>query len=155
MDEDPVFYRKFSQMIQQAINDFYNERISELDYLNRIKGYRDKVLTRTDSEIPEKICHNPTASAYFGIVKSFYKEKGVSVSDHEEVLVRASLQSEEIIEANKRVNWQSNQDILKKMVLNIGDYIYDEIGNQIEAKISFSEVDKIAEDIVSVAKTRG
>src|SRR5699024_10025495 len=26
MDEDPVFYKKFSQLIEQAIEDFYNER---------------------------------------------------------------------------------------------------------------------------------
>ena len=155
MDEDPVFFRKFSQMIQQAINDFYNERISELEYLNRIKDFSDKVLTRTDSEIPEKIRHNPTASAYYGIVQSFYKEKGVSTSEYEDLLVRASLQAQDIIKAGKVVNWKNNQDILKKMVLNVGDYIYDEIGEEIGVKINFSDVDKIAEEIVSVAKTRG
>ncbi|MGO1729943.1 MAG: type I restriction endonuclease subunit R [Flavobacteriaceae bacterium] len=154
MDEDPVFYKKFSQMIQQAINDFYDERISELEYLNRIKDYREKVLTRTDSEIPEKIRHNPTASAYYGIVQSFYKDKDVSTSDYENLLVEASLQTQEIIEARKVVNWRNNQDVLKKMVLNIGDYIYDEIGEKIEVKINFSEIDEIAEKIVSTAKAR-
>lgn len=155
MDEDPVFYRKFSQMIQQAINDFYNKRISELEYLKRIKDYNDKVKTRTDSEIPEKIRHNPTASAYYGIVHSFYKDKGVSASEYEDLLANASLQIEEIIGARKVVNWQNNQDVLKKMVLNIGDYIYDEIGEEIGMKINFSDIDEIAENIVSTAKARG
>ena len=154
MDEDPVFYRKFSQMIQQAINDFYNERISELEYLKKVKEYRDKVLTRTDSEIPEKIRHNPTASAYYGIVHSFYKDKGVSTSKHEELFADASLQIEEIISARKVVNWHNNQDVLKKMVLNIGVYIYDEIGAELGLKVSFSEIDKIAESIVKTAKAR-
>lgn len=154
MEEDPVFYRKFSQMIQQAINDFYNERISELEYLKRIKDYSDKVKTRTDSEIPEKIRHNPSASAYYGIVQSFYKDKGVNTSEYEDLLANASLQIEEIIEARKVVNWQSNQDVLKKMVLNIGDYIYDEIGDVIGMKINFSEIDEMAESIVSIAKAR-
>lgn len=155
MEEDPVFYRKFSQMIQQAINDFYNERISELEYLKRIKDYSDKVKTRTDSEIPEKIRHNPSASAYYGIVQSFYKDKGVNTSEYEDLLANASLQIEEIIEARKVVNWQSNQDVLKKMVLNIGDYIYDEIGEEIGMKINFSDIDEIAESIVATAKARG
>lgn len=154
MDEDPVFYRKFSQMIQQAINDFYNKRISELEYLNRIKDYNDKVKSRTDSEIPEKIRHNSTASAYYGIVHSFYKDKGVSTSEYEDLLANASLQIEEIIGARKVVNWQNNQDVLKKMVLNIGDYIYDEIGEEIGMKINFSDIDEIAENIVSTAKAR-
>lgn len=154
MEEDPVFYRKFSQMIRQAINDFYNKRISELEYLKRIKDYNDKVKSRTDSEIPEKIRHNPTASAYYGIVQSFYKDKGVNTSEYEDLLANASLQIEEIIGARKVVNWQSNQDVLKKMVLNIGDYIYDEIGEEIGMKINFSDIDEIAENIVSTAKAR-
>src|SRR5690625_5150589 len=155
MEEDPVFYRKFSQMIKQAINDFYNKRISELEYLKRIKDYSDKVKTRTDSEIPEKIRHNATASAYYGIVQSFYKDKGVNTSEYEDLLANASLQIEEIIDAKKVVNWQNNQDVLKKMVLDIGDYIYDEIGDVIGMKINFSEVDEMAESIVSIAKARG
>lgn len=154
MDEDPVFYRKFSQMIQQAINDFYNERISELEYLKRIKDLSDKVKSRTDSEIPEKIRHNPSASAYYGIVHSFFKDNGAATSKYEDLLTNASLQIEEIINARKVVNWENNQDIQKKMVLNIGDYIYDEIGEEVGIKINFSDIDEIAENIVSVAKAR-
>lgn len=155
MDEDPVFYRKFSQLIQQTINDFYNERISELEYLSKIEDISNKVKSRTDSTIPEKIRHNPTASAYYGIVHSFYKDKGAEASKYEDLLAKASLQIEEIINARKVVNWQNNQDIQKKMVLNIGDYIYDEIGEEIGMKINFSDIDEIAENIVSVAKARG
>lgn len=55
MEEDPVFYRKFSQMIQQTIDDFYNQRISELEYLKRIEKLREQVLTKTDSSIPDRI----------------------------------------------------------------------------------------------------
>src|SRR5690625_1809553 len=154
MEEDPVFYRKFSQMIQQTINDFYNQRISELEYLKRIKDYNEKVLSKTDSEIPEKIRHNPTASAYYGTVQTFIKDKDINTSKYEDLLVNASLQIEEIIGSRKVVNWRNNQDILKKMVLNVGDYIYDEIGEEIGIKINFSEIDQIAEEIVNTAKAR-
>ncbi|HLW33023.1 MAG TPA: hypothetical protein VKX40_12215, partial [Aequorivita sp.] len=74
---------------------------------------------------------------------------------YEDLLANASLQIEEIINARKVVNWENNQDIQKKMVLNIGDYIYDEIGEEIGMKINFSDIDEIAENIVSVAKARG
>jgi type I restriction enzyme R subunit len=33
MEEDPYFYEKFSKLIQQAIDDFRQLRISDLDYL--------------------------------------------------------------------------------------------------------------------------
>lgn len=154
MDEDPVFYKKFSQLIQQAIDDFYAQRISEIEYLKRIKEYRNTVLTKTDSEIPEKIRANGSASAFFGIMQRFYVEKEIDPNLIEEILADASLHIHALIEDKKIVNWQNNSDVIKKMVLDIGDFIYDEINNKIEAKINFSEIDKIAEDIVNVAKTR-
>lgn len=154
MEEDPAFYKKFSQLIRQAIDEFYSQRISELEYLKRMREYRDKVLSKTDSEIPEVIRNDGEVSAFYGILQSFYKERDVATKEFEPLLVDAVKKIDEIIESQKRVNWQSNSDILKKMVLNIGDYIYDEIRDKIPYKINFSEIDKIAAEIVDVAKTR-
>src|SRR5699024_10000901 len=74
MDDDPAFYKKFSQLIQQSIDDFYSQRISELEYLERMQDYRDKVSTKTDSSIPEKIRDNATVSAYYGTMNSAFKD---------------------------------------------------------------------------------
>src|SRR5690625_3745479 len=68
MDEDPVFYKKFSQLIRQAIDDFYAERISELEFLDRVQDFNEKVLNKTDSSIPVQIRGNHIIIAYFVIV---------------------------------------------------------------------------------------
>src|SRR5690554_6648830 len=154
MEEDPVFYRKFSQMIQQAINDFYNKRISELEYLKRIKDYSDKVKIRTDSEIHEKIRGNQTLSDYFGIVNEFFDTEEVNTNQFQDELVEASIKIDEIINSKKRVNWQNNQDIIKQMQLKIGDYIYEEIGVKMGLRLSFTAIDEMAERMINVAKTR-
>ncbi|MGI9527198.1 MAG: type I restriction endonuclease subunit R [Weeksellaceae bacterium] len=154
MGEDPAFYKKFSHLIQEAINDFYQQRITELEYLERLKDYREKVLTRTDSSIPKKIINNGTASAYYGITHTFYKDKGIDVDDLEDVLADAALAIDHIISDKKVVNWQQNTDVLKKMKLEIGDYIYDEVKDKVGVDISWSEVDRLAEEMVSVAKSR-
>lgn len=155
MDEDPAFYKKFSQLIQQCIDDFYTERISEIEYLKRVREYRNKVLTKTDSSIPERIRHLPAVSAYYGSLFSFYEEKGgEAVSGKEDLLAEAALHIERLIDEKKVVNWKSNSDVMKKMVLEIGDFIYDEIREVMGLELSFTEIDKIAEQIVDVAKTR-
>lgn len=69
--------------------------------------------------------------------------------------MKSSLQIESLIEKEKVVNWQSNSDVLKKMTLEIGDYIYDEISKEIGIELQWSEIDKLTEEIVSVAKNRG
>lgn len=154
MDEDPVFYKKFSQLIRQAIDDFYAERISELEYLDRVKDYNDKVLNKTDASIPEKIRDNKTLSAYFGIVNEFFEAEEVNTLEYEDALVEASLAIDEIIENKKQVNWSTNQDVLNKMRLEIGDYIYDEVGVNMGLRLNFTEIDEMANRMIDVAKTR-
>ena len=155
MDEDPAFYRKFSQMIQQAINEFYNQRISELEYLRKIKEYRDNVMSATDSDIPESIRNKPAARANFGIVKNFYNDNNIDIDEHEELLIDAALHIEKIIDSKRVVNWEANQDVQNRMVLEIGDYIFDVVNSKIGLEISFSEIDKIGREMVTAAKTRG
>ena len=36
MDEDPAFYRQFSELLEQTIRDYREKRISERDYLNNV-----------------------------------------------------------------------------------------------------------------------
>lgn len=154
MDDDPAFYKKFSQLIQQSIDDFYSQRISELEYLERMQEYRDKVLTKTDSSIPKKIRDNATVSAYYGTMNSAFKDKRGDVETHRDLLTDAALKIEEIINNRKKVNWQNNTDVTKKMELEIGDYIYDEIRKPMDLDLNFTELDKIADQMVSIAKRK-
>ena len=55
MDTDPVFYKKFSQLLKETIEAYEQGRISELEYLHRVQKYKDDVLAHTDSELPEEL----------------------------------------------------------------------------------------------------
>lgn len=39
MNEDPIFYKKLSQVIKEAIDDYHQHRINEADYLKKAKEY--------------------------------------------------------------------------------------------------------------------
>ena len=36
MDEDPAFYKQFSELLEETIRDYREKRISEKDYLNNV-----------------------------------------------------------------------------------------------------------------------
>ncbi|MYJ86332.1 MAG: type I restriction endonuclease subunit R, partial [Rhodobacteraceae bacterium] len=72
MGEDPAFYKKFSKMIQQAIDDFKARRISDLEYLNKVSNIREWVVSRKHDNVPEIISGNDEACAYFGIIKPYF-----------------------------------------------------------------------------------
>ena len=42
-DEDPIFFEKFSKLVQATIADFHKGRIDELSYLANIRELREKV----------------------------------------------------------------------------------------------------------------
>ena len=65
MDEDPAFYKKFSQMLKDTIREYEEQRISETEYLSRVKELMEGVLFHKDDEIPESIRENDLAKAIF------------------------------------------------------------------------------------------
>ena len=65
MDEDPAFYKKFSQMLKDTIREYEEQRISETEYLSRVKELMEGVLFYKDDEIPESIRENDLAKAIF------------------------------------------------------------------------------------------
>ncbi len=52
MDEDPVFYRRFGKMLQEAIDAYRAHRISEAEYLKAATEVMEAVLTRTGDKLP-------------------------------------------------------------------------------------------------------
>ena len=68
MDEDPVFYRRFGKILQEAIDAYRQERINEREYLNRVTGVMESVLSRTGDKLPEALHHRDVAKAFYGVV---------------------------------------------------------------------------------------
>jgi type I restriction enzyme R subunit len=154
MDEDPAFYKRFSQLIKETIEDYLQKRINETEYLQRMKDIMDAVLSKTDSSIPESLENKEVARAFFGIgveeFGDFSKNKDLVLNLAEDL----ALQADKIILDLKQVDWYKSVDIPKKMIFLIGDYIIDHIRDKYDLKLTFQDIDKIAERIVDIAKIR-
>ncbi|MGI9249693.1 MAG: type I restriction endonuclease subunit R [Pseudohongiellaceae bacterium] len=68
MDEDPALYERFSKLIQQAIDDFRNKRISDLVYLSKVGEIRDEVVSGKRADVPASIKDDEEACAYYGVI---------------------------------------------------------------------------------------
>jgi type I restriction enzyme R subunit len=154
MDEDPAFYRKFSDMLKDTIRAYVEQRINETQYLNKVKEIMENVLSRTDSEIPAALVNREVAKAFYGITKAAITGKLSDETVLNTVSSEIAIAADDIIQELKIVDWQTKVDIPKKMIHLIGDYIIDEVRDKYNLSISFKEIDEIAEQIVSVAKIR-
>jgi len=55
MDEDPAFYKKFSDMLKKAIKEYEEHRINETEYLKRVNEIMNNVLLHNDDSFPEEV----------------------------------------------------------------------------------------------------
>ena len=160
MDEDPAFYKKFSQMLKETIAEYEAKRISEALYLSRVQDIMNHVLAHTDDDIPEQLKNRDVAKAFFGLTVEALADKIQDNVIRKEVSTQTALQIDNIIQqtildnGQPIVDWQYKTNITGKLFIEIGDYLIDEVRNKYDINISFSEMDKIVEDCIEVAKIR-
>lgn len=154
MEEDPAFYKKFSQMLKEAISDYETQRINEAQYLNKVKDIMSAVLSHTDSDIPASLQNADVAKAFYGITNEELQSKFSDAETRKQISANTALEIDEIIQKLIKVNWQNEVDVPKKMIHQIGDYLIDEVRDKYNIEISFEEIDKLAESCVNVAKIR-
>ncbi len=153
MQEDPAFYRKFSELLQETIRAFREGRLQEAEYLKKVKNIMDSVINRTDDDIPETLKYKETAIAYYGIVNETMAKYGTENSSTTDAAEKISLVIDEIIKRLRIVNWSTNTDIQNQMRNKIDDIIFN-IMNEHNITLTFEDIDSIMEQCIDIAKVR-
>ena len=157
MDSDPAFYKKFSQLIKEAIEAYEQGRLNDNEYLERMQRYKEDVLNHTDSELPAELEHNNAAKAYYGIALETYKRlfpeqpiKGMALATTKafDQIIRKTV----IVDDAVLVDWQSKNDIIGKMKIELEDELIDNIKRKYGLDFSFDDMDVIIDGCVDVAK---
>ena len=118
------------------------------------------VLDQTDNDIPEQLKERQVAKAFFGLTVEALSEKIQDSMVCKEVSIQTALQIDDLIKLsvldnNKPIiDWQLKTNITGKLLIEIGDYLIDEVRDKYNVNLSFQEMDKIAEDCIEVAKIR-
>lgn len=154
MEEDPAFYKKFSQMLKETIADYEAKRLDEAEYLFKVREIMDTVLARTDSDIPDSLREKDVAKAFYGIVNEEFIPKFDDAHIRRKIAADAAIVIDDKIVELTRVDWQNNIDVSKRMIHVIGDYFIDEVRDKYQIPMTFEEIDKIAGGCVDVAKLR-
>jgi type I restriction enzyme R subunit len=160
MDEDPAFYKKFSQMLKETIADYEAKRINEAQYLKRVQDIMDNVLSYTDDDIPGQLRGRDIAKAFYGLTAEGLAERIQDSVLRREISIQAALEIDDLIQdsildnGKPIVDWQFKTSITGRLLIDIGDYLIDEVRDKYNLDLSFQEMDKISEDCIQVAKLR-
>jgi len=160
MEEDPAFYKKFSDMLKATINDYVARRITETQYLNKVQEIMNAVLSHTDSELPERLKELEVARAFYGLNMEFLAEKMNDQNLKRTLSAESAIQIDHLIrkavfdQGQPIVDWPHKSNIVGKLQIEIGDYLIDEVRDKYELDLSFGELDDMADRCIEVAKIR-
>ena len=152
MDEDPAFYRKFSELLEDAIRAFRESRLADRDYLARVSQIADSIRTRGDDGLPSALRHHEAAKAFYGVILELASTHSTD-EDFHEALAQTALRIDEIIQREKIVNWTANLDVQNRMQIDIEDALHD-FKSETGMDLSFDEIDSILEKCLDIARRR-
>ena len=154
MDEDPTFYRSFSELLEETIRDYRAKRISERDYLKNVVDLASKIARKDRGPAtPDVIKGNDDGQAFFGILEgALVAADGKPVTS--EVTANIALTIIEIIKAHHIVDVWSNDIAQNKMRNAIDDYFFDVLRDEFGMLMPIEVMDDLELKIMNLARAR-
>lgn len=154
MEEDPAFYRQFSEMLEETIRAYRERRLSEREYLNGIVDLAGKV-SRKDrgAEVPESIRGNDDGQAFYGVLGGRLTGKDGAVVAPDEV-ADIALAVVDIIRKHHIVDVWSNEIAQNTMRNAIDDYFFDVLRDGKGIELPVNLLDELEQQLMALARAR-
>ena len=148
-EEDPVFYERFSHMLDKILEDYRQKRLSDAERLRKAQEVMQAVRDRTGDDIPSSLKNKEVAKAYFGWAQKRLEPYAPKDSNLTEIAAQLSIEIESKIDALRIVNWKDNDDVKNEMANAIEDAVIES-----RVKLPFKEIDELIKDILDIALKR-
>ena len=154
-DENPSYYKKFSERIRETLQEYRDKRISEAEYLNRMKAIMKEYQSgHTIEKYPEVIKDNHNAQAFYGVTRDILSEtKETAPSYDTNTLGELASEMDKIIKKHQKVDWHDNVDIHNRIAQELDDLLFD-FKEKHNLDLDIDTIDKIIEQIKTVALRR-
>lgn len=155
-DDDPIFYKKLSELLKEAIAKYSKQIMDEAErlkndnaYFNRVTEILTMARTRTGDDIPISILNNEVAKAFYGVVFEKIKKYDATKDSAAEL----ALKIDKIILDNQYVDWIKNTDLQNKIINDIEDVLF-EFKDTNKIDLTFDDIDFIIDESMKIAKRR-
>jgi len=154
MDEDPAFYRQFSELLEATIRDYREMRLSERDYLNHVVDLASKVARKErGTDIPGAVKGNEDGQAFFGVLDGVLKgADGINISRDDAAHVALTII--DIVKAHHIVGVWSNEVAQNNMRNAIDDYFFDVLRDEKRIAIPVETMDELEKRLMNLARAR-
>lgn len=151
--ENPAYYDSFSKRIKEALDQYREKVISEAEYLAKMRAImEDYHAGKSTVTYPESIKNNVHAQAFYGVLLAIFDaDQDVVVSP--DFAAEIAEEITKIVARHSQVDWTNNKTIHDRISQDIDDLFY-EYEKERGFKLSFDTIDKIIENVKTVALRR-
>ena len=152
--DDPARYRKFSELLRQVIAEWRAGRVSDAQYLDRVREQLGDLNTGARSDVPADLRDREVAQAFYGSILDVLKHAGTSdAGTAGDFAVAAATAVDDLIGEEPPVDWVKNDDHLNRLRQQIDDALFD-LKDEYEVTLTLDEMDRICSDCLEIAKRR-
>jgi type I restriction enzyme, R subunit len=151
MDDDPAFYKKFSQLLEEAIADWRAQRLSDAEYLRQAMSIQTAVRDRTQDELPSSVRYDPAKRAVFGVVRETMASYVIDKATLDQVSEEVTVAIDDVIERRRVVNWTENADVQNRMRMEIEDALF-ELGSKHDITLTLDDIDNVMEESIALGR---
>jgi type I restriction enzyme R subunit len=154
MDEDPTFYRQFSDLLEESIRDYREKRLSEREYLNAIIILASKVARKERGrDFPDVIKGNDDAQAFFGVLDGVLKgADGIDIGREQTGEIALAIIA--IIKSHHIVSVWTNEVAQNNMRNAIDDYFFDILRDEKGISFPVEVLDELEIQLMNLARAR-
>lgn len=154
MEEDPAFYRPFSELLEETIRAYRERRLSEREYLDHVVELAGKVARKQrDRNLPEAVQDDDDAQAVFGLLDGQLAREGAgAVGPDETAAVALALTA--IIRHHLIVGIWSNEVAQNKLRNAIDDYCFDVLRDSMKIELPTEKLDELEQRVMDLTRAR-
>lgn len=148
MDEDPVLFKRLSEIINETISSHRAHRLSDAEYLGKMRGLLDDLQQGERGNLPPSLKGKDEAAVYFGILGEMLEGQIAEAS-----LPQMAISIDDAVTSRKIRDWSDNIDIVNEMKNDIEDVLYDASES---SGVTFpgEVIDAVIDKLILVAKRR-
>ncbi len=152
-DRDPEFYSRFSEKIQDLIEELKNARKEDLRaLLERAREYQGQVSDYEDNDIPAPIKGRKGYHPFFRNLQSKLKAHLIPP----DLLCDMVKAMYDLVERRKIVDWDRNIEVERRVRVEIEDYLFDVVKKEYGIPLGADEIDAVVTLVWNLAvKNRG
>ena len=153
MDDDPVLYKRFSEMLQETIRAFREGLTRELDYLKRIRAIRDEFAHGDGDGQPTELRESQTAQAYYRLLQDRWSElKGPSGEPGTIKKLVADLDAT-IRKRASVVDWRQKREVVNAIRSDIDDLFF-QASEANKITLNWALIDDLSSEVMRIANSR-